>query len=242
MFFHDMDNEEVYPHNGTLEEKAVHSLEQMRTRFWWEKKNYLQQREGGPRHTATLLAFGPNSARAMANHAEVGFKNFLSQAYLTEDGETTDPKYPTDKMINTELRRIRSVIILNVSQYMEQFDTMMPDSLADWTKDLVYFNLYPYTTKYVSEAYDQINFVIPQKKLQAKSPAELEKQINELAIYFGNQDNLRGYGWDFVVHSIRDRLIEFLLNGLPFSNDRLKKKDELVAKPAEEGEAKPVLH
>lgn len=234
MFYHDMDNEEVYPHAGTLEEKAVFSLEQMRTRFWWEKKNYLQNRAGGPRHTATLLAFGERSAAAMANQAETSFKGFLSQAYLTEDGETTDPKYPTDRMINSELRRVRSVIILNVAQYMEQFESMVPENLADWTKDLVYFNLYPYTTKYLDQIYDQINFVIPKKKLQARSPAELEKQINELAVHFGNQDNLRGYGYEFIVHSIRDRLTEFLLNGLPFSNARLQKKDEMGTKSLEE--------
>lgn len=242
MFFHDMDNEEVYPHNGTLEEKAVHSLEQMRTRFWWEKKNYLQQREGGPRHTATLLAFGPNSARAMANHAEVGFKNFLSQAYLTEDGETTDPKYPTDRMINSELRRVRSVIILNVSQYMEQFETMMPEELGAWSKDMIYFNLYPYVNKYVNEVYDQINFVIPKKKLQARSPSQLESYINELASGFSDEVTKRNFTHSVLVQRIRDNLIDFMLNGLPFSNDRLKKSDDLIQKPAEEGEAKPVLH
>ncbi|BAQ02627.1 hypothetical protein AVU38_gp099 [Ralstonia phage RSL2] len=242
MFFHDFDNEDVYPQNGTLEEKAVFSLEQMRTRFWWEKKNYLQNRAGGARHTATLLAYGKRSAEQLAHHAEMAMNSFLKQAYLTLEGETTDPKYPTDKMINTELRRIRALIILNVSQYMEQFDSMMPEDLSAWTKDMIYFNLYPYTTKYINEIYDQIDFVIPKKKLQARSPGDLEKFIDEQAAGFADEVTKRNFTHSVLVQRIRDNMIDFMLNGLPFSNDRLKKSDDLIQKPAEEGEAKPVLH
>lgn len=242
MFFQDMDNEDQYPHSGTLEEKAVFSLEQMRTRFWWEKKNYLQNRAGGARHTATLMAFGDKSASMMATHAESSFKNYLAQAYLTEDGETTDAKYPTDKMINTELRRIRAFIILNCSQYMEQFAEMMSENTDDWTRGIIYYNLYPYVNRYVQEAYDQISFVIPARKLAARTAAQLEKEIDEISLKYSNPDNLKGLSRDYLVGRIRDELIDFLLNGLPFSNDRLQKKDELIAKPAEETEAKPVLH
>uniref|UniRef100_A0AAU7PHA9 Uncharacterized protein n=1 Tax=Burkholderia phage vB_BgluM-SURPRISE13 TaxID=3159457 RepID=A0AAU7PHA9_9VIRU len=242
MFFNDFDNEDQYPANGTLEEKAVFSLEQLRTRFWWEKKNYLQNRAGGPRHTATLLAFGERSAGGMAQHAESAFQNYLKQAYLTEDGETTDPKYPTDKMINSELRRIRSLIILNCSQYMEKFETMMPESLDLWTRDMIYFNLFPYVERYTSEAYDQIAFVIPGKKLQARSPADLEKFIAEQASGFADEITRRNFTHSVLVHRIRDNLIEFLLQDLPFNNDRLQKKNDLIPKPAEEGEPTKVLH
>lgn len=249
MFFQDMDNEDQYPSNGTLEEKAVFSLEQMRTRFWWEKKNYLQNRAGGARHTATLLAFGQRSADQMAQHAEMSFQNFLKQAYLTEDGETTDPKYPTDKMINSELRRVRALIILNCSQYMERFAEMMNENPVYWTRDMIYFNLYPYTNWYMNEAYDQTSFVIPKHKLAARTPAELESRIAQLATHYGNQDNLRGFSREYLVNQIRDQLIDFLLNGLPFNNDRLQKKNEFGTKPLEEiaaagkeEEPKKVLH
>jgi hypothetical protein len=249
MFFQDLDNEEVYPHAGTLEEKAVFSLEQMRTRFWWEKKNYLQNRAGGARHTATLSAYGQRSADALAHHAETAFKNYLSQAYLTEDGETTDPKYPTDRMINSELRRVRGLIILNCSQYMEQFAEMMSENTDDWTRGIVYYNLYPYVNRYLQEAYDQISFVIPARKLAARTAAELEKEIDELSLKYSNPDNLKGLSRDYLIGRIRDELIDFLLNGLPFSNDRLQKKNEFGTKPleeiaasAKEEEPKKVLH
>lgn len=242
MFFQDFDDEDQYPMNGTLEEKAVFSLEQMRTRFWWEKKNYLQNRAGGARHTATLSAFGQRSADGMAMHAEAGFQNYLKHAMLTEDGETTDPKYSTDKMINTELRRVRAMIILNCSQYMEKFETMMPESVDLWTRDLIYFNLYPYTERYMNEAYEQINFVIPGKKMQARSAADLEKHIAEIASGFADEVTRRNFTHSVLVHRIRDSIIEFLLQDLPFNNDRLQKKNELVPKPADEDEPKKVLH
>lgn len=249
MFFQDQDSEDQYPVNGTLEEKAVFSLEQMRTRFWWEKKNYLQTRAGGARHTATLQAFGQRSADSMAQYAEAQFQGFLKQAMLTEDGETTDPKYTTEKMINSELRRIRAVIILNCSQYMEKFETMMPENLDDWTRDMIYFNLYPYTERYMNEAYEQINIVIPERKLQARSPSALEAYIAVTASLYGNAQARSGLSHSYLVRHIRDRLIEFLLQDMPFNNERLEKKDEMGTKPLEEiaasekeAEPKKVLH
>lgn len=249
MYYHDLDSEEHYPENGTLEEKAVFSLEQMRTRFWWEKKNYLQNRAGGARHTAMLMAFGQRTADQMAQYAEQNFQSFLKQAMLTEDGETTDPKYPTEKMINSELRRIRALIILNVSQYMEKFETMMPEDLNAWTRDLIYFNLYPYTERYSNEAYDQINIVIPGRKLQARSPGALEACIAMLSSLYGNHQARQGLSHSYLVHHIRDQIIQFLLQDMPFNNERLEKKNEMGTKPldqiaVEEQEAEPkkVLH
>lgn len=242
MFFQDFDNEDPYPMNGTLEEKAIHSLEQMRTRFWWEKKNYLQNRAGGARHTATMAAFGARSAESMAKHAEASFQNYLKQSYLTEEGETTDPKYPTDKMINSELRRIRAFIILNVAQYMEKFSDMMIEDPKDWTYNMLYFNLYPLTERYVNEAYDQINIVIPNRKMPPRSPAALEREIDTLARTYSEKGSTDGYSREYLVLAIRDSLTQFLLHDLPFNNDRLEKKDELIPKPEAEGEPKKVLH
>lgn len=228
------DDEEHYPENGTLEEKAVFSLEQMRRNFWHQKRHFRESREGGERYHAVLLAYGHQHAQQMAKNTESAFQNFLKQAYLTEDGQTTDPKYPTDKMINSELRRIRSLIILNVSQYMMHFKDVVPESVSDWTRDILYFTLFPYVNRYFPKTWQDINLVIPERKLCARTPAELEKYIADQASYYGHSPNTRNYDHAYLVNRIRDGLIEFLLKDLPFNNERLKRSDDLIKKPETE--------
>jgi hypothetical protein len=97
MFYPDLDDTDHYPLNGTLEEKAAHSLEQGRRQFYWQKRMYLETREGGARHTATLRAHGVKSAEMMAQQAEMNFKAYCTDMMLTPEGETTDPNYPVDR-------------------------------------------------------------------------------------------------------------------------------------------------
>jgi hypothetical protein len=239
----DEDNEERYPSEGSLEEKAVFSLEQLRTQFYWQKRTYEATKEGGARYNATRIAVGPKTADRMAKTAEAGFANFLKQAYLTKDGETTDPKYPVDKMINTELRRIRSVIILNVSQYMDQFTLMMPENIMTWNSGTIYHNLSSYKYRYYDTVYDDINTIIPNKKMPPRSVADLDDMIDKLATKYSDKNILAGASHAFITDRIRDELIEFLLVDIPYNNKKLEDKpliaDEMVPK---EADTKPVLH
>jgi hypothetical protein len=240
----DLDNHDPYPANGTLEEKALFGLEQIRQNFYWQKRIYDQNKEGGSRYNATLLAQGPKSAQRMAKMAEMQFKGFLSQAYLTAEGETTDPKYPTDKMINAELRRIRQVVVLSVSNFMYYFESMMPEEVERWNIDMIQFNLESYRHRYVDTIYEDINVVIPNKKLPPRSSFELTEHLQSLAQEWGAVSRRTGYMKTFIVNRIRDSIIEFLLVDIPFHNKRLEEGTKLIAdevKPAE-ADDKPVFH
>jgi hypothetical protein len=240
----DLDNIDPYPVNGTLEEKAQFGLEQIRQNFYWQKRIYDTNKEGGARYNATLLAHGPKTAQRMAKTAEMQFKGFLNQAYLNENGETTDAKYPVDKMVNAELRRIRQVIILSVSNFMYYFDSMMPEELSGWNTGMIHFNLDSYRHRYVNETYEDINVIIPQKKLPPRSAYELEEHIGALARKWGTADDRAGLTKEFISGRIRDSIIEFLLVDIPFTNKRLEEGTKLIAdevKPPETDD-KPVLH
>lgn len=240
----DLDNIDPYPANGTLEEKALFGLEQIRQNFYWQKRIYDQNKEGGARYSATLIAQGPKSAQRMAKMAEMQFKGFLSQAYLTPEGESTDPKYPTDKMVNAELRRIRQVVVLSVSNFMYYFESMMPEAIDDWSSDMIRFNLDSYRHRYVNETYEDINVVIPKKKLAPRSSYDLDRFIESLSGKWGMKASREGLTKNFIIGRIRDELIEFLLVDIPFHNKRLEEGTKLIAdevKPAETDD-KPVFH
>jgi hypothetical protein len=240
----DLDDTERYPSSGTLEEKALFSLEQLRRQFYWHKRIYTANKEGGPQHTAALLAQGPKTAEMIARNAEGTFRSYLSQAYLTEDGETTDPKYPVDKMVNFELRRIRGSIINHVCAFMYYFQSMMPENVNQWDPGNVSFNLEAYRYRYANGLYEDINTVIPNKKMPPRSVSDLTEFLGCLALKYGTDYRHESVGPAFVVERLRDELIEFLLVDIPFNNKRLEAKTQLIAdevapKPAEE---KPILH
>jgi hypothetical protein len=239
--YQDFGDEPVYPTHGTMEEKVEFSLEQVRNNFWWARKNWLNNRAGGRQHTALLQAYGPAMAERSAKHAEDHYKQFCETAMLTEEGESKDTRFPVDKMINTELRRIRGVIILSVSQYMHYFESMMPEETTTWDKHNLYFNLDPYRYRYAIDVWDQIDVVIPKKKLNSRSPADLEKFIEELSVKYGRQDTRVGFAKEFLISKIRDELIEFILQDLPFNN--VKMEANTVTTPVDEPqEETKVLH
>lgn len=240
----DLDDTERYPSNGTLEEKALFSLEQLRRQFYWQKRIYTANKEGGPQHTAALLAHGPKTAEMIARNAEGAFRIYLSQAYLTEDGETTEPKYPIDKMVNFELRRIRGAIINHVCGFMHYFDSMMPDMVMNWSASMIEFNLDAYRYRYVSDLYDDINTVIPNKKLPPPSAAELSLFLQSIVFKYSEPGPREGLSKSYLVGRIRDEIIEFLLVDIPFNNKRLEAKTQLIADEVapKEVEDKPILH
>lgn len=238
--------ENQYPLNGSLEEKAAFSLEQQRKNFYWSKRVYETQKEGGPKYTAILMAYGPRAAAQMAATSEEQFAAFCANCCLTKDGETTDPKYPIDKMIGAELYRIRAAIVLSVSNYMYYFESMMPEDLRDWNWDKIYFNLEAYKYRYADTLYEDINVVIPKKKMAPRSVADLESQLDEIATKYSDKNILMGATRSFVIGRIRDTIIEFLLVDLPFNNRSLENKtmlEEVKAMSSDDKKGdKPILH
>lgn len=244
----DLDNVDMYPVNGDLEEKAVYSLEQMRQRFYLNHKNYISSKEGGDLHHALLMAYGPKTAEESAVSAEKYHTSYLKQAYLTPEGETTDPRYPTDKMINHELRRIRSRIFIHVGHFFHQFEEMMPDSPADWTPAVTVYNLTPYINRYSESLYDDINVVIPKKKMKPPSVSDVAEFVYGLANHLSNP-TFRDMKFNTqdratLMSASRDETIRFILQDLPFNNAKLENKTPLLADEImrTESDVKPVVH
>lgn len=240
------DEDEQYPHAGTLEDKAIFSLEQNRKSFYMQRRMWLQMRAGGPRNAAHHSAFGAKAAENAAVHAEQMFRGFLSQVYLTEDGETTDPKYPIDKMVNSELRRIRQVIILSVANYSYHLEGMMHEEVINWSEDMLFYNLETYVHRYMLEVFEDINVVIPNKKLPPRSAAELRAFLQTLAKKYNHAGEQHGMGRELLVRRIRDEITEYLLVDIPYNNYRLEAKvqakDDLIPKKKDAKEDAPILH
>lgn len=231
--FNDNDHIDPYPHNGDLEEKAIFSLENLRKRFYEERKTFVASRPGGDLHHALLTAYGPNTAEQYANQVLIQFQHFIKQAYLTEEGETTNPAIPVDKMINHELRRIRSAVIIHVSHFFHQFESMMPENIGDWNTATVMYNLMPYLNRYSHGLYDDINVVIPNKKLKPPSTAEVASKLHELTnnLCYPDQRYMKYVSENrmYIINAARDELNRFILKDLPFNNDRLVAGTALMA-------------
>lgn len=243
MFFNDNldDEDNVYPNSGTLEEKAAYSLEQQRQHFYHSKRNYEECKEGGVRHSAVMLAYGPKSAANMAANAEQAFKMLCDNLLLTPDGETTDPKYPVDKMVNAELRRIRAHVILNVAQFVHMAEEMMPEKVQDLSYEILYYCLIPYAQRYHTHVFEQINTVIPGKKLGARTTPEVVNKIMDLCRKYTSPENTNGFSIKFLLNKLRDELTEFILVDLPYNNVRLQKAELKDAGKSPDVEVK-VLH
>ena len=242
MFFQD-ETDDPYPVDGTLEEKAAHGLEQVRAGFFSALEIYNNNKVGGPHHAASVMISGQASADQHASRSEQNFRAFLKNAFLTEDGQSTDPKYPVDKMINRELRRQRAVIILATSQYMYRFRSMMPDNPATWVPPIILFNMTAFINKYNNNTYDQLDFFIPGRNIKPRSTSALSEFVEGLSFKYSDNKVTQGLNKDYLVDRIRDELIEFLLQDIPYNNKALEQKKELIAdEKAKPKEAKPVLH
>lgn len=231
--FVDNDSTEEYPYNGDIEQKAIYSIEQLRRRFYEERKTFVATRPEGDLYHALLTAYGPKTADSYSRQVTLQYQNFISQAYLTEEDETTNPSIPVDKMVNHELRRIRSAIILHVSHFFHQFEEMMPDKLEDWFPATVLYNLGQYPVRYGASLYDDITVVIPNKKMKPPSVADITVFIQDFAINLHYAPHRNAIYGDMsriaIINSVRDEMIRFILKDLPFNNDRLESKTPLLA-------------
>lgn len=234
------EKEEPFPVNGTLEEKAAHGLEQVRSAFYSNKKIYEEGKEGGSNHTAYVLGYGQHLADNDAKRTEHEFQTFLKNAYLTEDGQTTDPRYPVDKMVNRELRRIRAYTIITVTQFMYRYANMMPEKGSDWNLTEAGYNFHPFFNKYNNTMYKNLTM---HGRLKPHSTAAVMAFCGEMILRNVVNVNTPSSSGEYVSNRMRDQLIEFLLQDIPFNNKRLEQKTELIAdEKVPNKEDKPILH
>lgn len=238
--------DENYPITGTFEEKAAFGLEQVRKTFYLQKKVYLESRKGGMQNTALHLAYGPAAAESAALQAESFFRGYLANALLDEDGNTTDPKYPIDKMVNAELRRKRAHVILSVGGYFTRLLEMMGDEKVMWTTTEIFGNLMPYVNTYAHELYVELSTVIPGRKVPARTPAALVDFISFMSVKYNNSAVQANMSNEMLVQRLRDELIEFLLQDIPYINHRavatIEEKNPLIPPKKKDKEEPPILH
>lgn len=236
------DLDEPYPLNGTLEEMAVHSLNSNRGMFWMNRKNYLENREGGKRHSAILVAYGPEVAANIAKQQEESYRNFLKSVLLDENGNTTDPKYPIDKMVNVELRRIRRYIILSVASFFVHLDEQLPDDVGFWDQGLLSYYLGRYADRYLAEDYNELKADIPGRDVQPRKVHEVHDFLKALAFKYSKPSEQEGYSRAFLLNQMERQITEYVLMDIPYDNPNLAKKDEMGTKPLNKEEEKPILH
>lgn len=214
---------------GSLEEKGAQVMEQLRQHFFYKKKEYLDGREGGRRHAALRCIHPPEIMATHEEAVEYNFTNFLKDALLDKDGNTTDPKYPTVRMIGHEQRRIRELVILNVHQFMDRIERMMPDNMADWLLGELIFNMTPFVNRYEAIIYDELTVVIPGTHQPPPSSFKLTETMVEICSRYVLKNASHGYGKAFIIDRIRDELVEYLLGGIPYNPWVLEPKTELIA-------------
>lgn len=230
------------PPGNSLEEKGAHVMEQLRTFFFQKKKQYLDDREGGRRHGA-LRCLHPEEV--MVGHeiaTEHNFVQYLKDALLDKDGNTTDPKYPTNKMIGHEQRRIREFLILTVHQFMARVESMMPDDTKEWTEAELYFNLMPFVYRYEAGIHEELKVVIPGTHQPPPSTYRVGEQLQTMATRYTRDMVTHNYGKAWIIDRMRDELMEYLLGGIPYNPWVLVPKTELIADEQLPKEPPPVLH
>lgn len=227
---------------GSLEEKGARAMEQLRTQFFQRKKQYLDDREGGRRHAALRCIHSPEDIAGHEHATEHNFEMFLKDAMLDKDGNTTDPKYPTVRMISHEQRRIRELLILNVHQFMDRVSRMMPDNMADWMLGELIFNMTPFINRYEAIIYDEIAVVIPGTHQPPPDCYRLGETIASICSRYLLKNASHGYGKAFIIDRIRDELVEYLLGGIPYNPWVLEPKAELIADEMLPKDKPPVIH
>lgn len=231
-----------YPPPGSLEEKGAHVMEQLRRLFFEKKKKYLEDREGGRRHAALRCLHTPENIAGHEIATEHNFHAFLKDALLDADGNTTDPKYPTNKMISYEQRRIRDFLILNIHQFMARVEDMMPEKTTDWADGELFFNLTPFVNRYEAVIYSEIQVVIQGTHLPPPSVFRVAQQLTLLAAQYTRDTVLNNYNKAFIIDRVRDDLVEFLLGGIPYNPWVMTPKTELIADEQMPKETPLVLH
>lgn len=233
----DLDEEVEMPVRADdIDGRVKAGIEEMRGNFYHQKRHWLEYRKNGNYYNMLHRVYGPKTAEARTHGTEIQFRNFLANALLTEDGETTNPAYPVDKMVRRELRRIRAAIIQDVSNFFSNIETDLPEDPMDWTHSVLDFYFAFYLRRYEKLKFD-ISVVIPGKKLARPRMHEVNGIIKILAEKYSDPKKNEGMKARFQLDCLTQELSEFLLVDLPYSNERLNKKEEAIpvlGKPAED--------
>lgn len=211
-------------------------IEEMRSNFFHQKRHWLEYRKDGNYYNMLHRVYGPKTADARTAGTDIHFRQFLANALLTEEGETTNPAYPVDKMIRRELRRIRATIIQDVSNFFSNIENDLPEDPMHWSRSILDFYFAFYLKRYEKLKFE-ITVVIPGKKLARPRMHEVNTFIEHLAKEFSNPKKNEGMNARFQLDRLTQELSEFLLVDLPYTNERLNKKEEAipaVGKPVEE--------
>lgn len=220
----DLDNEEDRRpyHSMTVAEQTKSNIEFHRSNFYAMRAQLKECLEGGRRYAATLEAYGPKSAAAMAENAKASFDNVCRDCLLTPEGKTLDPEMPVDKMNNRELRRLRANTILMVSNFMHYFESMMPEELSEWTPNMMLFNLQGIHTRYMDGCYQDMHAFLEPHGIRPCTPEQLQNDIQHCAdlvkVMSPVSDSTTK---EFMVSQIRKKFIDAILAPLPFNNVRL---------------------
>lgn len=238
MFFGqmDMDEEPEVIMASDVDGRTRLGIEQYRRDFYHIKRNWLENRKDSNHYNMMFQVYGPKTAEASASGAEMHFRHYLENALLTEEGETTNPLYPVDRMINRELRRIRADVVRDVLNFVSNIEKELPEEVAFWTQGLMEFYLLRYINRYEKLKYS-ISIVIPGKKLARPRMHEVDAFLRQLAVMYSDPKKNEGMTVRYQLDRIAQELGEFILVDLPYNNERLNKKDSPipdVGKPVEE--------
>lgn len=246
-----------------LEGQGRRVLERNRGIYYSNSRTYRESCPGGPYYKTLLEAYGPKTADAHYQNNKAIFEQYLAGAMLTEDGQTTNPNYPTDRMIARERRRLRSVIFTNTDHYLHFLGEHLPMNVHDWNVGMLqyYFDMFP--RRHYDSFYEQIMNMGLVCNQRAKSMYEVGVYLLDLAVdvmarieAFPDLDSIfpkdsyvdtrkENADRDEIREYIRKSLINYMLGELPYINPTLEVKTDLapntIGKEVVE-EEKPVFH
>lgn len=259
----DLDQMEPDVSVNDLEGRARRTMEHQRSSYYNHSRAMRDATPGGRYYKTLLDAYGPKSAEANYNVCKVNYEQYLASVMLNENGETTNPAYPTDRMIARERRRLRSTIFVNTDHFIHCLDEYLPNDVRSWDLGTLLFYFANFPQRHYDAFYEQIMDMHLVCTTGVKSPKEVDDHLHELAIevirmiiripdsvliLIGNSvtDNRDDqHDRSQIMQHIRMSLIDFLLGELPYANPVLAIKEDLapntIGKETVE-EEKPVLH
>lgn len=239
MFFTD-ETDRPRPEGGTLEEKATYDLQVIRAEFYFERDTYDECKDGTPYPISQRLVYGNLTADARTAQCEARFNTYLRSALLTADGETTDPKYPIDQMVNREKRRRRAMVILTVYQHTFRLGKMLDGiSPAHWTPQILMHNMYSFFNDYSKRTYREISGFMQGPPIKTPSIADLYLYMSVTFDEFASSTLNTEMNAEYHIARIRDGLCNYLLVDLPYGLDKLTAPAKLIADESLYTEPKP---
>lgn len=229
-----------------LEREMFEQIEQRRAGFYYMRYTYMLDRKGGERYNAILNTEGQAEADSRAQNVEERFTEFLKEAHLTADGETTIAEIPTDRMLAGELRRIRGSVNMSVFDFMTRFRRWIM-AVPEISRHTLELALAPFQIEYVN-LYLQFHMLIDVDLVQAMPPWAVDEFIAQCAARHGAMEYrigpleskaTRNAEYDKLTLAITNELRDFLLGHIPTRIEELETRKLRAMKPVE---APKLLH